>query len=325
MGRLWHEKEEKIMLQEAIDEVQSLFTSAHPLEARRARAWLDAHLKKSKSVKGGFTVDNVLLTPVLAEVCLELMFENRPLRRSNIARLERSVGEGRWVPGVQRVMFDVSGKMIGAQHTCRAVIRKGKGITVDFRFGLPTAARLVDDTGVSRSTSDAFHIVGEKNCVPLATASKLLHTVLNGRRSADNDEMVRFLTREHPELRDSQPYGEKVYRELKDSARVLKGPLTVAHAMIVEACEGDPQPAHDWFNQLATGLWADQRKHSGWALRKLLQDSKNNKLHDRHRSEALAMLAAIIIAWNRRHVRTTTSNLLLEPGEEIPVVDAWSD
>ncbi|MDA0337729.1 MAG: hypothetical protein O2782_21395, partial [bacterium] len=63
------------------EQEEPLFSAAHTSDARRAQAWLEAQFRRAEKT-GGFTLDDVEITPVLAEVMLTTNTHNRAARRA---------------------------------------------------------------------------------------------------------------------------------------------------------------------------------------------------------------------------------------------------
>jgi hypothetical protein len=318
-------------------DLQELFCPTDKKAERRAVEWLDAQFKKARISGKPHALCNVLLTPVLAEVCLRYNDRNRDLRGRRVDTYAKSQTEGRWVEGVETIKFlkpsPVVERLSNGQHTCNAVIKSGKMALVDFRFGGVPESMLVEDTGAQRSSADAFGFRGEKNKNELSLATKLLHGYLHGHRATlDNDVVCEYMLKDHPNLRNSISTGNKAYRKLKKIGKCFPGPFAVAHYLICSAADWKEEDVADvgiWFENVSDGVGFQSKKNPAWALRQLILEKTIAEMRTSHFNRCRMMIGAIILAWNARVLgKSVTSkqmfDLVSQPGAALPTVEPWS-
>jgi hypothetical protein len=293
------------------EQEEPMFSAAHTSDARRAQAWLEAQFRRAEKT-GGFTLDDVEITPVLAEVLLTCNTHNRAARRASIAKNRQAIKEGRWVAGASTIRFDTDRTIADGQHRLIAVIEEGRSITVDIRFGCSPKVRPVLDTHGKRSGSDVLGIAGNVNTAALAAAARLLYncTVLTPRSNdgMDNDVCLEFVEL-HPGLLVSVLFGFRVNYALKCSTAAG----SVAHYMIAES--GAPSEAIElFFARVCDGLGLTSKRDPIYVLRETLREGGGGK--------AFIPLGAIINAWNCHKNGRKTQRVALQDGP-FPAVEAW--
>lgn len=287
-----------------------LFSTAHTTDARRAQAWLEAQFRRAERT-GGFTLDDVEITPVLAEVMLTSNTHNRTPRRAAINRNRQAIRDGRWVSGASTIRFDMDRTVADGQHRLIAVMEEARPITVDVRFGVSGKVRPVLDMHGKRSGSDVLAIEGHANTSALAAAARLLHNVEigapRGNQSIDNDVCAEFVD-SHPGLRESTLFGLRINHALKCSTAAG----TVAHHLIAES--GAPKEAIELFlARVCDGLGLTSKRDPIYVLRDTLREG----------GRAPAQLGAIINAWNLHKRGKKAQRLTVPEDQPFPTVEAW--
>lgn len=129
-----------------------------------------------------YSVDNVLLTPELADKFLDINIEtNRPGNDKREAEIASDILAGRWVRNGDRIRFalvDVDGqlvqRMVDGQKRCRAVKRAGVGVPVDLIYNLPPGAFPTIDTQQPRSAGNVLYMRGVPNANMTAAGIKMV-------------------------------------------------------------------------------------------------------------------------------------------------------
>ncbi len=245
-----------------------LLFAADGADHRRARAWLDAQLRRMK--KERFFVPDHMTTPALAEVVLAINTRNRRVRSAGVTRLARAMSAGRYLATPVPVIICGDGIVIDGQHRLSAVIEAGVPAPLTFAFGWPYDIFKVLDTGIVRNGGDILSIHGEEWSDQLAASLRKL-TVTQGSQPrsnarVDNDELLDILA-DNPEMRLSCPVGGRIYRALKVSPTAI----TVAHYLITR----DPnnrEKAEIFFDKLGSGLGLTSKRDPIYQLRKFLQE-----------------------------------------------------
>lgn len=102
----------------------------------------------------------VIVTPALAREWLELRnTNNRSKKQHWVSALAEAMREGRWIYDGTPIKFDRRGVLSDGQHRLSAVALSGVSCTFDVVFGLDPEARIVHDTGITRSPSDIVKII----------------------------------------------------------------------------------------------------------------------------------------------------------------------
>jgi len=296
-----------------------LFSTAHASDARRAQAWLEAQFRRAEKT-GGFTLDDVEITPVMAEVMLAANTHNRKARPSAIARNVRAVTEGRWVPGASTVRFDTERTLADGQHRLTAIIAAGRPMIVDVRFGVSPRVRYVADTHGKRTGGDVLTINRHGNATALAAAARLLRNHDNGSPRAnytlENDVCAEFVN-DHPGLHESVLYGLRANHALRCSTAAF----AVGHYIIARS--GAPEDrVREFFDRVNDGLGLTKKRDPIYVLREYI--TKGTFKGGVGHMAASALLGAIINAWNAHKSGKATARVTLTDGESFPSVEPWN-
>jgi len=299
----------------------ALFSSTDTTAARRAQAWLEAQFRRAEKT-GGFTMDDVEITPVMAEVMLTANTNNRPITQSHVDTLDCALTEGRWISGARTIRFDINRILADGQHTLTAIIQAGMPAVVDVRFGVPPEARDVMDNGRVRRAGDILGFHKYRNSSDLASAGRLLRNIKRGVNlknykltKMDNDQ-VRDFVADHPELEESVSIAKAVGKTIK----VGSSPIAVAHYLIVESGAPDAAVA-DFFEVVRTGLGLTKRGDARYVLREFFRDGSFRNLSGP--ASHTAILSAIILAWNAFKADRRVRTVKIDVGAPIPAMEAW--
>lgn len=142
-----------------------------PDETRRMRAWLDEKVMTGK--KKPFA-EVVTLTPLLAQLLLEINPINRTLSGRNKYELERDIAEGRFAFNGESIVVSSSGTLNDGQHRCAMVVSTGTAIQTVIVFGPEEETRFTIDTGRSKSVANLLHMQGRVYTNTLAAATSLI-------------------------------------------------------------------------------------------------------------------------------------------------------
>lgn len=149
----------------------SLFAVTQVSEARRAKAWIADRVEKSKQ---GIFSEEVVLTPLLAELLLDGNPANRSIREGRVFEFATDIANGDWELNGEAIIIADTGELNDGQHRCRAVIMAGKAIKTLITFGVRRASRLTVDVGSARTAGDFLGMDGHKNANVVAAACSML-------------------------------------------------------------------------------------------------------------------------------------------------------
>lgn len=295
---------------------QEALFSADGADHRRARAWLDAQLRRMK--KERFFVQDHPTTPALAEVFMALNTNNRRIRSRGVDRLARIMTDGRYIETPVPIIVCSDGLVIDGQHRLSAIIQAGVSAPLTFAFGWPHQIFKVLDTGIVRSNGDALHIAGEEWSVQLAAALRKLENVRSGaprgNAGIDNDNIIDRLA-ENPEIRDSCKYGSRIYRAKKVSPTAI----VVAHYLITRNPHNE-EIADQFFEYVATGLNLKSTRHPAHVLRAFFD---SGEFRGKHGGAATTIAAATIKAFNEFKAgrKTSLKKIEWQASEPFPEVE----
>lgn len=112
-------------------------------------------------------VENVTITPQVAQMMLEHNTHNRNLTESRAQAYARDMASGNWRYTGEGIKFGPDGTLLDGQTRLRAIVLSGVTITMPVWRGIDPDAQLVMDSGRPRSNSDALSLRGEKDVVTL--------------------------------------------------------------------------------------------------------------------------------------------------------------
>jgi hypothetical protein len=141
------------------------------IERERMIAWLDAHIKASKSKP---VAEVVTLTPVLASLLLERNPVNRPIGRYNMEQLQADVAAGRFEFNGESIVVSNSGVLIDGQHRCNTVVMTGIPIETVIVFGPKESARYTIDIGKPKTSANYLSMKGWSDANNFAATLSLI-------------------------------------------------------------------------------------------------------------------------------------------------------
>jgi len=242
-----------------------------------------------KKLSGYYTIN---VTPELAKLWLGLNPRNRPLAEANVLEYKKRMRNREWVLNGQALIFSSDGLLLDGQHRLAAVVRYGKPVKFDVRFGVdPTAFSTLDD-GSRRKAADVLAIENIPNYSNAASAIGYINGLLMNTKSRHMSRHKRMSNQKvlewyqnHPEIADFVLLGLKWYDA---SARILSASKFAAYAYVFSLV--DAEKAMKFLNQLAFGTNLSLNS-SVYHLRNRLLRSK----FDKHNRLASATERALII------------------------------
>lgn len=302
-------------------DADSLFSEANVTEARRAKAWLNDRLEKSKKLHANNIVSEVVnVTPELAEIILSTCNRgNRGLSQSHIERLAEIMREGRWMLTSQGISITREGLLNDGQHRLNAIVRSGRPQRMTVMFGEDREVFPVLDVGRVRRAADALHIDGYKNVTGLAAGARLFSIVTSDgplRNRPISNDAIRQIVKAHPGLHDVSTPAIRITRATNCSkaAAVAAIYLIATNSkferrldfFIERLVDGEGLRSNDAVKVLRDGLMKRDFEGPG-------RDGT---------AKNICVCAAIIIAWNRwvRGTPTRQANLRWSIDDQFPQV-----
>lgn len=265
-----------------------------------------------QSALPGTDVEQVNVTPDIAQQWLALNRHNRSLRERQAALYAIDMQNGDWRWTGETIKFAADGSLLDGQHRLRAVVIAD--VTLPFLIvrGLDAEAQEDVDRGLPRKFYDVLKLRGEINSAELAALVRRVTAWENGyRRGLSRGaftvaQMIRTLEA-HPELRDFTRDGKRIAFGSDLTASI------VAFAWWITA-RLDEEDAAFFFERFADG----QSLVKGdpiYELRKAIRLMKENF---RGSHSETYRLAVVFKAWNAYRDGETVGQLRWRAGGAKP-------
>lgn len=118
--------------------------------------------------------------PERAAYILEHNNHNRPIVRTNLARICRDLNNGEWKLNGETIVLASDGELMTGQHRLKAVVLTGIPIKTFVVYGIDRSAFPTMDQGTSKSVSAILSIGGEKNSTMTASVARHYPAVYAG-------------------------------------------------------------------------------------------------------------------------------------------------
>jgi hypothetical protein len=105
---------------------------------------------------------------------------NRPIVRTNLARICRDLRAGEWKLNGETIVIAHDGTLMTGQHRLQAVIMTGIPIRSFVVYGVDPAVFYTVDQGTPKNTSAILSIAGEKNATKLSAVARNIRAVYEG-------------------------------------------------------------------------------------------------------------------------------------------------
>lgn len=268
--------------------------------------WLEKNIQQGADAPFS---EVVLLTPALAQECLNRNKSNRPVAKNHVVGLSNAIKRGEWQLTHQGLAFDVNGNLIDGQHRAYAVVDAGISITTMISFGVSADAFEVLDYGRKRSISDVLALTGEQNTNNLAAAIRYCWNY-DGKRSPytmtpSPAQSLDYLN-ENPGLRDSASPAALVYREFRGSLSMLMA----VHYIFARL---DGEMADTFFYLVATGDGIKTGEPESILRSRLIAN-----LSGKNRMTRVEFGAVFIKSWNLRRTGQRRRQLVWRADEAFP-------
>jgi hypothetical protein len=219
--------------------------------------WFLAQVKKGQ--EGPF-VEQVELTPELADILLRRNDGNRHIRAAKMNQYISDIVHDRWQLNGETLQVSREGDLNNGQHRCGAVMAAHKSIRTFIGFGFTRESRTTVDVGAMRTTGDHLSVQGYKNSAALAGITRfLLAYEMNEGRDTQGTNRV-----------TTAAVNERVHRDelLSEAAHVgsstskmkrLAPPSVLGFAYYLMARK-DRDEAKRYIEQVASGLGLERHE-----------------------------------------------------------------
>ncbi len=226
---------------------------------------------------------------------LAMRGSNRTLNAKHVENLAARQRRGEWIPNGDTIRFDTDDLLRDGQHRLEMVVQTDVPIETVVVRGLNPRAFVTMDTGRNRGLSDVLSIEGYDNSGMLASAVKMVYSVLRRRRSVGgpsvSSEQYMQALEKHSRIVDSLDYYQGVD---KNNAPNPPGTMIAAHYLFSLA---SPESANDFMDGLLTGLHLDDSDDPVMRLRTQLQGYKPRRAL---KPQPMQIFDLIVLAWNAK-------------------------
>jgi hypothetical protein len=241
------------------------------------------------------------ITPSRAEQLLRTNTNNRSVSRNQLAKLTRTIRDGRWELNGETIKIGITDKgtevLLDGQHRLMACVAANRSITTHVVEGLDPSVFDTIDQNKKRSIADVFHVDGHKDSSKLASALPLtdMYYTNNVHRGGvcNNypNDIARDLLKKYPKLSEST---EKIVKFTRTNP-VPASIMITAHFIFSEI---DGEAADDFLAKIGSGV----NLHAGCPILALRECLIRNKARGNEFVwTRIETLAGLIKTWN--HVR----------------------
>ena len=244
------------------------------------------------------------MLPEVAKVWLEEMnTKNRPLQRSSVEGIVRSIRDGRWEKTHQGIGISTEMTLLDGQHRLAAIAEAGIPVPIRVTWGEAPRTFAFIDSGKKRTGADTLAISGLDIANPNLAASVVRHVSYID-RGYGLDPFVSTelsITNDRVESEIRRIGVEKIARAVATGSRHqnadirFTGTVVGAPAYFIVESGADTEVLEKFFTSVSSGLGimdADDPRH---ALRRYLERRSKMTNTQRARIEAIS---TVIRAWN---------------------------
>lgn len=237
------------------------------------------------------------ITPELARELLGQNQENRKLDVAIVGVYRRDMLAGRWLFSADPIQFSAAGRLLNGQHRLNAIasIEDDEfGIEFVIVRGLEEDSQKVMDQGRKRQASQHLQMLGVKNSINVAAASR---TVINLDRRAlfrDNRFLRVSAAEVHEWVSNNLELVENHNRNMLSIRHTPAKPAVAGAAYMVLARLGDVPLADEFIGLFGSGAGLSAGDPI-LAVREQLRRWKDR----RRRVSEREQLALLFLAWNR--------------------------
>lgn len=257
-------------------------------------------------------IEELLVTPILAEVLLKNNKFNRPVSEKNIAFISDQMKKGSFKSNTgETIKISKTGNLLDGQHRLYGIIRSGIDQKMLVVSDLEDEVFSVLDTGKKRSAGDVLSINGIKSGSALATAIRAIKIITDYKSdfskslAITNTEVLEFINN-NEELYDIFRFCENATR--KKFTSISSNHVTAIYYLLLK--KGYLPEKIDKFIELySTGLGLDSIDPIYILRNRLIIDSQSkSKLSSKNK------LALFVHTWNL-WIRNKTCKVMYTPTE----------
>lgn len=258
---------------------------------------------------GSYWVQEIEVTPELAEAMLGKMSPNRHLRVGARDAYLAEMEANRWVKNGATIVFEEDGCLLDGQHRLRAIANGETSIPLLVVFGVNKIAMASIDTGIVRTAGDIAGLSGYANSRSLSSAARthlLYKDRLLGRgqhRKVLSSEILSHI-QNNPKLGEaaSRLAGDQDLRNLIGSAGIV--------AFFI-CSEIDSEDAAEFFARLSDGANLSVTSPI-YMIRRFLMNNKQRRL------SPMEVLETVIVGWNAFRKNKVLKIVRLGTGDRFP-------
>lgn len=260
--------------------------------------------------------DVVTMTPQWAQELLDRQsFKNRPLRKNVVARYAREMAAGRWRLTHQGLLIDIdTNEVVDGQHRLHACVVAQKPFETVLTFMDGAAALFPSvDQGTKRSPGDTLAMIDVPDATKTAAALRhLIHWVGQARSEnsptmdTSNDRLVAIIEGNRAVIVRLAQLGTQVANSLAPGNNAAFAAALMAIGNDTEDYDG----VVEWAHHLAAGAFtpgSPELALQRWCVRSLREY--------RGRRKALAIIQAMVRAWNARRDGRDLGKMWIRDGE----------
>ncbi|MGV9891702.1 hypothetical protein [Streptomyces sp. NPDC003395] len=257
--------------------------------------------------------DVVMVTPQLAQEWLDRNVHNRPIRKNKVDNYARDMKAGNWALNGEAIKFAIDGVLLDGQHRLHAIVAAGVPVQMLVVTGLANETQVTMDSGVKRTTGDAFGLEGKKNAQNLAAILKKIWMWQQGDHKFSSNTSP--TTAECAELLDAHPEihrSVEIATHIRSTFRPLPPSVVgTAHFVLSKIASDD---ADHFFARVADGAGLEP----GHPILSLRSRVTNESLAGAS-VHAYQRMAYLIRAWNAVRDGRTLTRIQQGPKDPMPM------
>ena len=266
-----------------------------------------------KPAPTGPSIEILSVTPGLAKEWLRTNSHNRRLRKNDIFNYARDMAAGKWLMNGESIKFSATNQLLDGQHRLHAVVQSGVTVPMLVITGLPPETQATMDSGIKRTTADAFSLDGKSNAPALAAILKRIWLWDQGDYKFSAN--YKPTTAECAELLEQRP---EIYRSVEIAVRIHQ-----TFKYIPQSATGT---AHHLFSRIAAdeAVWFFARVGDGADLVAghpvlTLRNRILSERDDRRSIKDWRYMAYLVRTWNAVRTGRSLSKIQQAPDAPMPM------
>lgn len=243
-------------------------------------------------VTSGIIAEVIDVTPDQAAEWIAANTNNRTVRVRTVAMFAKDMAAGNWKMTGEAIKIAPTGRLLDGQHRLHAVIKSDTTVPMLVLFGINESAQRVMDTGGKRTAGDHLGMLGYRNAVLLAAATRL--TLIYERGLIYRDRAAWDVS-----TTDIEDYAEK-HADMRDAVDVARAnvkkiditPSVLATAILLTK-RSDPAGAEAFWSSLSSMTGMEEGSPVLALARRLAELRRTGAKKD-----VVTELSLVIRAWN---------------------------